>query len=687
MSRHTLCPQLRCLVTLLTVACAVLAGAPPAAANNPPRPGSGCVGAAEPHELGAVEDRLSGRRFVIIGGVGPGSPVVRHLHRMGRHVPVKQFLDAPSDTLTESYALLINARHLDQERIRDEPAVVKALGASVPIVLENVEVAHVKAVSKVGLTADAIVVQTEPGGRAVTLTALHHPPAGPTEASVRNAVNRALAKRAELSIPGDPPPPSQQAYAQKVWKVWLHTGNLVCQPPYDPGQAMDPQVGNLDFGVQITLVAGTEPAEKAVNLQYIGTGFSPLAPGVVPIDVNNQFKGAFTLDLAYEGKLTAPSEAKLTGTADTVEPATAVNQHTVTKTNGFTWGLTSSCGGSKTGPNCSIGANFAWTSSRTDTDTIAERVIDATSSFGVNPQTGEWEADHGITYRLSSTATSDNGAPIDLPTNDWYGFFRHGTHRSVCFEEGQYNSDDDVCQEGVFVDGRVKFPSDDDPRVADWPQWAQNAAQTEGMAGYTMDAGFTGDLTLTASLTVREGVFALGHGPHGNRQVDTHPDDCSIYGDCPWWSMNLYTDAFTAASTITIDAADVNLSGMPTCAMLNYTQKDIGIWAIENATNDAVDISKMNAWPWSLTPIPTVPNDYRGTVNYVLGVSATTIQPGQFEFVALCSSDSGENALSMYVEYDNGTGQIGFSGAGNFVDQDDPHLTVNAATRVITINP
>src|SRR5262249_7001100 len=154
---------------------------------------------------------------------------------------------------------------------------------------------------------------------------------------------------------------------------------------------------------------------------------------------------------------------------------------------------------------------------------------------------------------------------------------------------------------------------------------------------------FTGALTLAGRMTVREGVFALGHGPHGNRQVDTHllPEfpDCAPFASCPWWSMNLYTDAFTAASTITIDPNGVNYSGMPTCAMMQFvTQKDIGIWAVLNDTHAPADIARMNAWPWRPTPIDTAPYDYRGTGNYVLGVSATTIQPGQVQYVALCSS-------------------------------------------------
>jgi hypothetical protein len=161
--------------------------------------------------------------------------------------------------------------------------------------------------------------------------------------------------------------------------------------------------------------------------------------------------------------------------------------------------------------------------------------------------------------------------------------------------QGQYIDDDFVCQGGVFIDGRMKVSSDDDPRVADWPQGAQNAAQTEGMAGYIMDAEFTGDLTLTASVTVREGVFALRHGPYGARSVDTHVDNCAPFASCPWWSMNLYTDVFTAASTITIDASTVNYSGMPTCAMWGFqTQQDIGIWAIFNNTvTTIVDIATM----------------------------------------------------------------------------------------------
>jgi hypothetical protein len=681
------------LIIAYALAYALLAGTRPAAAANPPEPGAGCTVAAAPEHLGEVEDRLAGRNVVVLGDVGAASPVHHYLSRGGRRTPTARFLkiragDTPAP-LADSHLLLFNARHAHPKRTRHIPAITKALAESVPIILENFEPAHLQAITGIGFSADAVVVQSKPGGRAVTVTAIRHPNEGPNPQSIRSAVNRAIAKHDELRIQEEPPEPTRQAYAEKVWDVWLHTGNIVCQPPYDASEKAS-QVGNLDFGIQITLVAGTQPTQKVVNLQYIGAGLSPLAPDAVPIGVNDWFKGAFTLQLAYQGKLTAPSGAGLDGTADTVEPATAVNQHTVTKMNGFSWSLNSSCGVNKTGPMCQIGASFGFSSARQNTETIVERGIYASSSFGTNPQ-HDTEGDHSIAYRLSSTATADGGAAIDLTQNQWYGFFAHSTNESYCFVDGTFTRNDDACKDdpsGIFWDGRTKYPSDDNPRVRAWPVWAQNAAQTEGMAGYTMNADFTGHLTLDASILVEVGVFAFGHGPHAARVHDLRVL-CGIF-PCDWWSMHLYTDSFQAAQTITIDANAVNYSNMPTCAMRRFTQPDIGIWAVRNETNSPLDISKMNALPFAPTPIDTIPNDYRGTADYVIGVSATTIQPGQFEFLALCSSNQAQTGVAMYVQYDSGpgiTGQISFDGAGSFVDQRDRHLAVDPVLRTITVMP
>ena len=158
----------------------------------------------------------------------------------------------------------------------------------------------------------------------------------------------------------------------------------------------------------MTLVAQTAPLSKIINLQYMGAGFTSLAPGVLPIDNNYEFKGAYTLDMAYAGTLTARYGAQLNGS--TVQPTATIGQHSVTKTNGFSWGLRSTCGANTTGPSCSITGDFSFSSQTQKTQTIAERVIDANTSFGqIADPTGSicndkangcWEAQHEVQYYL-----------------------------------------------------------------------------------------------------------------------------------------------------------------------------------------------------------------------------------------------------------------------------------------------
>jgi hypothetical protein len=220
-----------------------------------------------------------------------------------------------------------------------------------------------------------------------------------------------------------------------------------------------------------------------------------------------------------------------------------------------------------------------------------------------------------------------------LTNNDWYGFFRHSTDQQAChLGPDQYDGNfQDGCPSGQWIDGRLKYPSDDSIFLRNWPLWTQNAALTEGEAGYTMDGGFTGDLTLNTSFTAKEWVFAFGHGPHGSRQRDIEDmDGTACPFDCHWSAMHLYTDSYTAAQTITIDANDVNYSGMPTCAMAQRTQPDIGIWTVLNTTNNTVSMSTMNALPFTANPagIATVAKDYSGTKNYLIGRVGDDYQVG-----------------------------------------------------------
>jgi hypothetical protein len=250
----------------------------------------------------------------------------------------------------------------------------------------------------------------------------------------------------------------------------------------------------VEFGIRFTLVAGTNPTEKALNMEYVGAGSTPLAPGATLLGDNNLFRGAHTLELDYEGKLAAPPAAKLQeGTPESVVPTTAVNQHTVTKTAGWTAGVTSSWGSTKTGPTCSIGGSFTWTDTTANTTTIAERIIKAKVGFG-NNSAGNTEADHSIHYLISSTAVSDGGDPVNLLKNDWYGFFLHSTDAFSCLNaDGSWSGPSfwsQTCTRGSQkLDGKQKWPTDKYPTVSNWPLWTAGSAQTEGMAGYTIDSG------------------------------------------------------------------------------------------------------------------------------------------------------------------------------------------------------
>jgi Bacterial Ig-like domain (group 3) len=455
------------------------------------------------------------------------------------------------------------------------------------------------------------------------------------------------------------------------------------------------------------LVAGNQPEQKALNVQYIGSGFTPVAPGDAAIGNYTRFKGAYTLELDYAGALVADSSAGLNGTAQTVAPATAVGQHSVAKTTGWSVSVGVSCGVTqKPGPGCSISGGFSYSNSTTTTTTIAERVINARSFFGQNPQKNT-EGDHNITYLLSSTSQStDTGDKVDLPNNDWYRFFHHSTNEQDCFINGGWSKSggpDGLCTGGEWLDGREDFPTDDNPTVANWPLWATDSALTEGEAGYSMDPSFTGDLMYTATFTAKEGAFAYGHGSFSNRQADDHKlGACDLipFATCPWYVMHLYTDAFTVSKPITISANDVNFSGMPTCSEALFQQPDVGIWEVWNETNSILYFPTMSSAPFD-TSTPTEAFYYASTnPQYALGVAETLlssgppavygVSPGQRGYVALCSTTSSATE-AMRVFYNDPTntlsGMLEFDGSGNFIpNAKQPRNTVNPAARMITIN-
>lgn len=541
------------------------------------------------------------------------------------------------------------------------------------------------------------MVQFAPGGRAQTITLIRTPRGGHTIESAINAVNRGLEKH-RVALKQPTLDPTRQAYAENIWTVWLHTGNVICTLPYyAPEDVHYPQIGNLDVGVQMTLVAQKQPLEKGINLQYLGAGFTPLAPGVLPIDLNPYFKGAFTLSSTYAGQLTTRNGAQLTGTSSTVQPNATVNAHTVQKTNGFSFGLNSSCGFNTTGPGCSIGASFGFSSTVYHTKNISERVIDASSSFGQQPdpngklcgdvQNGCWVADHAIQYYLSSTSTSDGGKSIDLPNNNWYNFFNLKNANGGATWPTQ---DGDaaltaclfVCQSSTYYPPLAT--------VYNWPKWSSSSVLTEGEAGYTFSSSYTGDLNLSAAFTGTEGIFSTGTGPKEARFANLFICVLCItpQGNQAAFLLDLYTDAATTNANIAIDADQVNYSGMPTCAMLQYTQSDLGIYKILNETNHPLNITHMNTYPFSSTPVATVADDYRGSDQWIVGVSSTTIQPGQYEYVALCSSNQTTTpAMELLLNnHASVNGALTFSGAGQPVSYNPQQVSYNAAKHTFTIN-
>src|SRR5262249_14847257 len=159
---------------------------------------------------------------------------------------------------------------------------------------------------------------------------------------------------------------------------------------------------------------------------------------------------------------------------------------------------------------------------------------------------------------------------------------------------------------------------------------------------------------------------------------------------CPWYAMHLNTDSFTASSTITINANDVNFSGMPTCAMTGFQQTDVGIWAVQNDTAEIVSLPQMSSTPFSVRS--ATQNYYYSSTDadYAAGVSEAKlpsgptitytngINPGQRGYISLCSLDPSTNpAIRVYFANQTGTvsGALDFDGRGNFIpDPGEPRI-------------
>jgi hypothetical protein len=681
--------------TLIVAACAM--HLPAAWANNQPIAGSGCVNASSSEELGTAPDHLSARMVVPVG-VERSTPLLDLLKSNGHTATIEEFMSPPpGQTASQTsglYVLLVGERHICSTDTKEMAAILRAKATGVPIVLEGFEKSEFKTLTGLALKSEAAVVVFAPGGRGQTISLIHPPKGGHTLASALDAVNRAIDKHVQ-GLAEPTLDPTRQAYAENIWNVWLHTGNVVCTLPYYAAEDIHyPQTGNLDFGVQMTLVAQTAPLGKVINLQYIGAGFTPLAPGVLPIDLNDNFKGAFTLDMAYSGTLTAPQAAGLNGS--TVEPTATIGSHTVTKTNGFSWGLRSTCGATTTGPNCSITADFSFSSATQNTQTIAERVIDVNTSFGLVPNPNNtlcgdtssqcWEARHAVQDYLSSTATSSGGYSINLPANNWYNFF-DDSNWTTGIESSRYGDALEYLCGGCSANSPPTPPSG---TMRNWPQWSSSSVLTEGEAGYTFSADFNGDLSLAASVTGQEGIFSVGTGPKEGRLPNGYKFVCELDGPCgnlAEYALDLYTNYATAAATISIDANQVNYSGMPTCAMAQFTQQDLGIYEIENQTNYPLSIAQMETSATGSTKIATKADTYVGSDQWVLGVSATSVAPGQYQYVALCSSsDTSEQAMELLFNNGNGVkGSLPFTGAGQPVNVPN-NVTYNAASRLFTIN-
>jgi hypothetical protein len=670
---------------------------PVAWASNQPIAGTGCVNAASAEDLGTAPDHLSARKVVPVG-VEKSTQLLDLLMTHGHTARIEEFMSPPpgqtASQTSDLYVLLVGKRHICSKDRSEMAAIMRAKATGVPIVLEGFEAGEFKTLTGLGVQSEAAVAVFAPGGRGQTISLIQPPPGGHTLASALDAVNRAIDKHVQ-AVATPTLAPTRQAYAENIWDVWLHQGNVVCTLPYyAPEDVHYPQTGNLEFGVEIKLVAQTEPLSKAVDLQYIGAGFTPLAPNVLPIDYNDNFKGAYTLDMAYAGALTVRDGANLK--AGSVEPSPTVGKHTVSTTNGFSWGLRSTCGASTTGPNCAITADFGFSSSQETTTTVTSQLVEASRSTGQVPDpdgsicndktNGCWEGKHAVEYYLGSTASSSGGYSINLLNNNWNNFF-DDSNWSTGIDSTRFGDALEYFCGGCDANSP---PTPPNGTVRNWPNWTSSSVLTQGEAGYTFSPTFNGDLTLSASVTGEEGIFSVGTGPKDARLPNGYKFVCLLSGGCgnfAEYALDLYTNNATASSKITIDAAQVNYSKMPTCAMAQFTQQDLGIYQILNSTNYPVSIAQMETSATNNTKIATMADTYVGSDDWVLGVSATSITPGQYEYVALCSSNhTTQQAMELLFNNGNGvSGALPFDGSGQPINT-PVNVTYNAASRLFTIN-
>jgi hypothetical protein len=687
------------LSAILLIACA--AQVQGAWASNPPIAGNGCADASSSEELGTAPDELSARSIVPIG-VESSTPMLHLLAANTRSTTVEEFLSPPPGQTpgqtSQLYVLLVG-KHLSSSNRKDMAAIHYAKAMGVPIVLEGWERSEFKTLTGLGLKSEAAMVAFAPGGRLQTISLIHPPKGGHTLASALDAVNRAINKHLQ-ALANPAYTASRQFYAEDVWIVWLHTGNVVCTLPYyAPEDSSYPQVGNLDFGVQISLVAQTVPLEKVVDLKYVGAGFDALPAGVLPIDNNYYFKGAYTLQASLEANLLARFGAALNNTTP-VQPQTVAGAHTVTQTNGFTWGFRSTCGGTSTGPNCSITGDFSFSSQTQNSMTVQERTINAKNSFlqisdpnGTHCddiKNGCWQATQIIHYVLSSTSDSSGGGysiNITGTNNDWNNFF-DDSDWTTGIESTKYG---DALQ--YFCDSCGPSSPPQPPggnTVRNWPAWSSSEQPIIGEASYIFSDAYTGELTLDATASGEEGIFAVGTGPKDARLPNGYQFGCvltELCGNFADYALDLYTNTATTSATIGIDANQVNYSGMPTCNMLNFTQQDLGIYEILWASDGTkpLSVAKMSPSPFTTT-VPTVAKYYAGSGQWVVGVSQTIIEPGQYEYVALCSSTPSTTPAMQLLFSDGGhvSGALTFDGSGQPVNI-PANVAYDAASRVFTI--
>ncbi len=156
--------------------------------------------------------------------------------------------------------------------------------------------------------------------------------------------------------------------------------------------------------------------------------------------------------------------------------------------------------------------------------------------------------------------------------------------------------------------------------MRNWPKWSSSSVLTQGEAAYTFSPTFTCDLTLSASVTGQEGIFAVGTGPKEARIPNGYKFGCLVVdycGNLGEYVLDLYTDNATASAKITIDANQVNYSGMPTCSMARFTQPDLGIYEIFNSTKYPMSIGQMETSA-TTGKITTKPDTYVGSDDWVL---------------------------------------------------------------------